>query len=132
MILECPLCHAAVNSKEIQLSQGGFYCPHCQGGLTYSLRHPILRRTAALIGSGLILAGFGVRSILFLFLGSILLWPFVQIIANVFHAYVTSPGLKPWTPGTRRSLWKSEPAQVFEWKADQPAETNSKPDAQKD
>jgi len=101
MRLDCPLCGKSVNSADFQVtweSHGGFKCPECGRLLHYSQPFAAFRRSIAIILSALLLTILGVRRLYLLFIGMLLLWPFMQLLVNAYCMRRMPLRLAPYKP----------------------------------
>jgi hypothetical protein len=101
MTLECPLCQKSVETSDLHRipgSGGGFNCPECKQMLHFEQPHRIFRASLSLTLSAIVLLFFGVRSILFLLGGCLLLWAPVQLLVNGYCVRRMPLQLKPWIP----------------------------------
>jgi hypothetical protein len=63
--------------------------------LHYSQPHAAFRRTLSVLLSALLLLMFGVRNVLFVLSGSLLLWAPMQLLVNAYSVRRMPLGLKP-------------------------------------
>jgi hypothetical protein len=91
--------------------------------LHFEQPHAILRAAISLVLSAIILLSFGVRSILLLLGGCLLLWAPVQLLVNGYCVRRMPLGLKPWTSpkfrleirrGLRRRRRQARDARTYE------------------
>jgi hypothetical protein len=104
MLLECPLCGTRIDSQElsaIRQKSGGFDCPQCHQLLTISQPYALARRTAAFGLAVVALLVLGVRSPVWLLIGSVLSWPLTQLLVNACCARRFPLSLKPRVRRTR-------------------------------
>lgn len=90
--------------------------------LKFRQGYAAFRRTAAILASAAILVLFGVRNVLFILGGTLLLWPFAQLIVNSYRARRLPLWLVPWSPPKRRTrskradknpLWDPDVPEIF-------------------
>ena len=101
MLLDCPLCGKSVETANFKITRkahGGFECPECKGLLQFSQPHAVFRRSLAVALSALLLVVFGVHRVIFVLLGSLILWPFMQLAVNGYCFRTMTTSLKPLTP----------------------------------
>ena len=106
MLLECPLCGTRIQAKElnsIHQKSGGLDCPQCHQLLTFSQPYAAARRTVAFVLALALLFVLGVRSPVWLLIGGVLLWPFVQLLVNAYCARRLPLSLRPRPKRIRRS-----------------------------
>ena len=99
MFLECPLCGKSVDTADFKITReahGGFECPECKKVLQFAQPHAAFRRSMALVLSALVLMVLGVQRPVWILIGSIVLWPFVQLLVNTAMVHRIPLRLAPW------------------------------------
>jgi|SRR5208282_4198 len=107
MCLDCPFCGKSVDTVEFKITRethGGFECPECKQLLHFSQPFAAFRRTLALALSALLLLLLGVKRMVWLVLGAVALWPFMQLLVNGYCVPRMPIQLKPWKPAKLPAL----------------------------
>lgn len=109
-IYSCPYCSEGLNPVELQQPVGiggGTYCPKCQQRVYVSFPYAKLVAVLSLFLVCGILFLIGVRSILWLVTGTVVLWVPVSLFLNFYSTTFKRPLLRKWKPRMRRTF--------FEW-----------------
>ena len=100
----CPYCSSDFEGSALQQPAGvggGTYCPNCQERVRLSFPYARLAVVlSVLIAFGALFA-FQVRSVIWLILGTALLWIPISLFLNTYFARFKPPVLKAWKPRRR-------------------------------
>ena len=103
-MLQCPVCGEPFDLSALQRPGGvggGCYCPKCQGRVYLSSPYS---RGVAIVSLLIALGGLtlaGVRSVVGLLAGTVLIWVPLSIFLNVASIGINPPILKKWKPRRR-------------------------------
>ena len=99
MVLKCPLCSAAVDSKDFEIkrgTRGGFFCPACGKMLHFAQGYQPLRVTLAICVSFFLVLVVGFTQPLIIAVMTLVCWPVTQLLVNGLFARYFKVSLKPW------------------------------------
>jgi hypothetical protein len=113
MQIQCPLCEKWVDRRELRVQwgeHGALECPECHQWVRFSQPHPVFRNTFALALSGAFLFIVGLRNIVLLLIGTIVIGPLLSGLLSIYfeRSYPRTMFVKlvPYVP-------RGSPLQIF-------------------